>query len=666
MNGWQRNTTTISKLRVAGERRDGLEMRLRLENTFAAIDFTVVGLPPQTILCVKKMRDPLPKTLRLKKFDATRPDVWRSSVTREIERLHRRAAHPVRETVPAAAESVVFADDAELLACLASDWCENTLAENWWWRGLFPNLPSAQTVAQIWMNSAESAPAALRILAQTKRAVQFINKLQPPETEDLLRQLILVFGLENLRKALFETIAEKPNASSENRSRPSPKNNAPWLAFAPETESLSSNFARQTLLGIGLMLARVPRIVRSHEFARTVKNFRLEAENNVKFSTLKTSEILSQLKKRKVENQPGFDDRITPGGKADSPPIRFGVEAETPNFFEDEAARIIDDTPPFEKGLTAKPDFPKSAQSAITPPENRGKSKHFSFEDRVSETIFERREDENKTADRQSEKSPGTEIIASEFVEKLDGRQIEISVETDFGGVFYLLNLGLYLKLYRDFADTETTEIDLNIWDFVAFLSLKLTGAKIKLDNIWRLLAQFAGREPDAEIAPDFDATTDWRVPTEWLETFPTDEKWTWAQTAKRLVVRRPSGFSVIDIKADGDAGNQLNDELKVYRKDFTELAESDFPNASEASKTWLKNLTEYVEVRLRQALNTPAGEEISRVLFERRATIVVTETHLDVTFRLADLPFAVRLSGLDRDAGWIPAAGKYVVFHYV
>jgi hypothetical protein len=42
-----------------------------------------------------------------------------------------------------------------------------------------------------------------------------------------------------------------------------------------------------------------------------------------------------------------------------------------------------------------------------------------------------------------------------------------------------------------------------------------------------------------------------------------------------------------------------------------------------------------------------------------------VTATRLNVTFELARLPLAVRLAGLDRDPGWVPAAGRYVAFHF-
>jgi hypothetical protein len=37
----------------------------------------------------------------------------------------------------------------------------------------------------------------------------------------------------------------------------------------------------------------------------------------------------------------------------------------------------------------------------------------------------------------------------------------------------------------------------------------------------------------------------------------------------------------------------------------------------------------------------------------------------VDVAFFLADLPIPIRLSGLDRDPGWIPAADRIVSFRY-
>jgi len=38
---------------------------------------------------------------------------------------------------------------------------------------------------------------------------------------------------------------------------------------------------------------------------------------------------------------------------------------------------------------------------------------------------------------------------------------------------------------------------------------------------------------------------------------------------------------------------------------------------------------------------------------------------HLDLFFELSEHPLEIRLAGLDRDPGWVPAAGRFVRFHY-
>jgi len=52
-------------------------------------------------------------------------------------------------------------------------------------------------------------------------------------------------------------------------------------------------------------------------------------------------------------------------------------------------------------------------------------------------------------------------------------------------------------------------------------------------------------------------------------------------------------------------------------------------------------------------------------MVFQHRARILSTATHLDIVFSLADLPIEIRWSGLDRDPGWIPSADRIVMFHY-
>ena len=64
----------------------------------------------------------------------------------------------------------------------------------------------------------------------------------------------------------------------------------------------------------------------------------------------------------------------------------------------------------------------------------------------------------------------------------------EVSVDTAFGGVFYLVNLGLFLDLYGDFTQPMRPGLSLPIWDFVALLdeSRKVRKVEKEADAIYR------------------------------------------------------------------------------------------------------------------------------------------------------------------------------------
>ena len=69
-----------------------------------------------------------------------------------------------------------------------------------------------------------------------------------------------------------------------------------------------------------------------------------------------------------------------------------------------------------------------------------------------------------------------------------------------------------------------------------------------------------------------------------------------------------------------------------------------------------------YIRARLRSALGT---DDLANVVCRHRARITLTATHIDVFFSLAELPIEIRLAGLDRDPGWVPAAGRFIAFHF-
>ena len=296
--------TTISRLRMPYSG-DQLAARLRYARLFSGMDLHPASLPLNVVVCIRKLRDPQPRTLQFDRAEWRFSDVWRDSISREIESLYRRAYRPNRETVPAQAECIVFADYAELLASLANDWCKETLHQHWWWQSLFPNLERAQTIARIWIKAAEFAPTALQLLVKKGVAAEFANKLQPDESKDLLKQIIETFGLSKLQNALFSPMTKDEIADFqkiiENKQKENLKKQTTEMIFqndflseiVSETHSQNLTFERKILLAVGLLLARAPRVVRSTEFARQVRQLKIETEvfqNSLKKKTETISE----------------------------------------------------------------------------------------------------------------------------------------------------------------------------------------------------------------------------------------------------------------------------------------------------------------------------------------------------------------------------------------
>jgi hypothetical protein len=221
-----------------------------------------------------------------------------------------------------------------------------------------------------------------------------------------------------------------------------------------------------------------------------------------------------------------------------------------------------------------------------------------------------------------------------------------ISVETKYGGVFFLLPLALYLYIYGDFTSPAEHGLELNIWDFLALISFELTDGKIEKDPLWGELASLAGRTTSQQPGVGFDPPDEWRIPPDWLEPFSEvyDARPTLANG--RLITMHPAGFTVLDV---ADTVNESCDP-EVMGEPLDRL------------QRWVGWMTSYFRARL---LRAQGRDDAVSLLCDRPAHVVLTLTHVDVTFSLDHHPIEIRMSGLDRDPGWIPAAGRYVSFHF-
>jgi hypothetical protein len=150
--------------------------------------------------------------------------------------------------------------------------------------------------------------------------------------------------------------------------------------------------------------------------------------------------------------------------------------------------------------------------------------------------------------------------------------------------------------------------IALPLWDFVALLGRELVGAPLEDDPVWPLLADLAGRPADQPPGHDFD-------PPDGPEPFP-------------------------------DSGPTPPEKLSLRER-------------------WFFRLYANARARLTLALGLDDPAELPRVLCRHRARVFVTATRVDVVLSLDELPIAVRIAGLDRDPGWVPAAARTVAFHF-
>ncbi len=699
-DSWPGGATRVGRLRVRGGA-DPQGVRALL----GAADLHAPGLAPTAILCVRRLSARPPRAPV-----GPAPPEWERAVRACLEQWARRAARPALGAVPANAEAVLFADRAELLACLARDWLAGDVAGPWWWRSLFATTDTA-TVVRAWLAAPEYAPAALAHLAATGEARRFVRALDGAGARELLLRVARVHALPHVESTLdrprrvgarsaarpdddVSTVLSlaparpfpllpagdaPPKTSPRPSVSPSPPDGdaptAPWQRWVPEAAGVDLRPEQQALLGVGLLLRRAPYVLRGEAFARALARWQ-DAE------PAPLSEALPHPKEREILSGPG-----APGEEVSPDPISAPTAPHRPGA--DPSRASVRDLPADTRTGPAgpSPEHPRVAPApaqrsaparvtrlpepwpaldlprpALTEPHLAGAAPAGVSADPAAGSATEQPPASPPSA-------PAGVVALPEPWPALDLSR-PVPTETRLGGLFYLVNLGLFLELYGDFTNPARPGISLPVWDFVTLVGRRLFAAEPPDDSAWDLLRHLAGRTPDAAPGAEFEAPEQWRLPAAWLTPFPESGPWSWSAAADRLRVRHPEGFSLIDVARDEtDAARQVEAETRAYgavapatlRQEVVKVP----PAGASALDRWLDWLLPYVRLRLCRALGLAGADGLAELLLAHRARVVVTETHLDVSFSLDELPLAIRLAGLDRDPGWVPAAGRFIAFQY-
>ena len=662
--------------------RDALALRLRLERALAGADFHPPGLPASAILCVRRLSDRRASAPRALAGGATAFAEWQRSVAAAIERLVRHAASPARGPVPANAEAVIFGDQAELLACLAADWCEEAAPARWWWRSLFGGLDAAAAMLSAWLGAPEHVPAALGRLGAAGKLIPFTRVLGENEARSIRRRVVEKFGLYELAAA-FDSTAERTGSTTRAGAERTELPAEPWGRYVPELRGYGLGPEQSCMAGVGLMLLRAPSRVRSSPFAESVRRWRFSAD------------APASGEAERPRPRPEVKPPATREAETEAPTAVFNVGHEALTFSESTPGSGEDDegkssglhsashgaTP----GARVEHEGAVDGNSSVRPGDFAEEIPPMEDDDRVGLMSIGAGA-ESRPALRQSrreEKVPESESRSSETAvnDSVEGVEsapappvIQARIQTGFGGLFYLINIGLALNLYGDFTTPLRPGIALPLWDFLALLGERLCGARVRGDAVWGLLAVLAGRHEDESPGRDFAPADAWRMPAEWLAPFREPCVLNWSDEGGRLRVRHAEGFLVLDVPlVTSDSERQLAEELLAYGglaglslcRAQSVFDDDDDGAEGGALERWLGRLLPYIDARLRRALGVRESGEAARLACEHEARVSVTETRLDVTFALERLPVEVRLAGLDRNPGWVPAAGRHVAFRY-
>jgi hypothetical protein len=265
--------------------------------------------------------------------------------------------------------------------------------------------------------------------------------------------------------------------------------------------------------------------------------------------------------------------------------------------------------------------------------------------------------------------------VVDETRAQLEGEtSVTHTVSTQLGGIFYLLQPALIIGHYGDFSRPCEPGLALSPWDWLALVATHLVPRVSSRDPVWGLLARLAGRSAGEPPGRGFHAPRCWRVPPLWLEALPLPRRpWSWTVRDNRLLVRHPLGFAIIDIPVRGDPSRQLSAELRPYGPQAVVPAAHALPVRSRplgarltpSVARWREWTGEYVHAWLCCALGMPRRAAVGAFVIRRSAQVRATAERVDVTLALDDLPFEIRVAGLDLDPGWIPATGRIVAFHY-
>jgi hypothetical protein len=517
--------TVVHQFRIRSAHRDKQALAARVATQLNAADLSPSALPQGAWLVVRRLGSGLPPW-RIDPRSVRPPADWQTALSQKLDEVLRRAVRARRGAIPEDADAILFFDEAEMLSQMSLDWMAGTLHSHWCWRTLFPRGDLVDTMLRAWVEHPECVPAAIARLAEERRAGTFVQRLPEPVLETLVHGVIRVFSLRHLEPVLEAVFREVPRPVSAEppSARVDSLAGVPAGSVDPPPVSIPGSVSQ---IGAKPPLCTTPEMRRAFFLELAAELYRAPQVVRTQqwAERLQTSAAsLAFTEFTRPATPLALPDAEAPLPKMARPKSEFGQNPPSQIW------QVVEQAPPTQE--------PSKDCGQFT----------------------------------QNPTQPFPVSVPFTLPELAEG----IEIQTAFAGIFYLINLALYLGYYGDFSTPEQPGIDLPLWDFLAQIGRELAGKPLFEDPVWPFIKDLADAPPWEELEPAMLRIRKWLA-----ETFP----------------------------------------------------ERDDPAA---------------------------------FVLRHTARVRLTDTRLDSFLSLQELPIGIRLARLDRDPGWIPAAGRFIAFHFL
>lgn len=261
-------------------------LRQRAEQLLGAMELHPEGLPPSSVLILKRLSTPAPAGVAPwhdSSSLASSPSAsspargsrgWERGMRSSLREQMQEAKRPDRGTLPTEADALLFRDRSELVATLSLQLTTGKTHDRWIWQAL--GRKELPTPVALLLESPRELPAVLEQLQRWDKVGSVLQALTDADIKRLLASLCRAYDLADLSQVLGLPVGQmlEPHAAPwsvalETGQRGSAQPELSARAAAEREAPVNAQGlgpARTALLGVGLELSRFPQRVRSRTF----------------------------------------------------------------------------------------------------------------------------------------------------------------------------------------------------------------------------------------------------------------------------------------------------------------------------------------------------------------------------------------------------------------